>query len=67
MAVTVKRRRFAGTWFSDAEHAQVVQAARVADLPLSAFVRRASLREAARLAGRHVAAARELVEASHAS
>ncbi len=46
MAVTIKRARFAGTWFSDAEYRALTTAARLVDLSIAAFVRRAAVTRA---------------------
>jgi len=43
MAVTVKRSKYAGTWFTAAEYAAVVAAARQRDMSLCRYLREAAV------------------------
>lgn len=58
------RGRFAGTWFSVAEYAAVVEAAKAADLSVAAFLRRSTMARAYGILRRRAARSRLSVATS---
>jgi len=53
VAATVSKPVFIGVWVSRDQRAELVRAAREADVSLSAFVRRSALKAVARLDRQH--------------
>jgi hypothetical protein len=58
------RGRFAGTWFSVAEYAAVVEAAKAADLSVAAFLRRSTMARACGIRKRRAAKERGRIATS---